>query len=37
MLDEIRNQNHLAMSDDEIANALVARCPHDDEGALFWS
>ena len=37
MFDQIRNQNHLAMSDDEIASSLVAACPNDEQGPLFWA
>lgn len=37
MLNTIRTQNQLDLTDAEIANKLVNCLPTDDEGALFWS
>ncbi len=37
MLNAIRTATQADMSDNELAAALVDRCPTDDQGPLFWA
>jgi len=37
MLKAVRTATNPALSDDQIAEMLMDRLPHDDEGAMFWA